>query len=93
MKKKLLDYATKFFHNIWANWMSHQFSVSQLNEDGSVTIPKEKVERWKRQMMTTYEELTEKEKKSDRDQVFKMIRYFEENAAIKNIINIVKRFI
>lgn len=34
-------------------------------------MPKEKVERWTRQMNTNYEDLTEKEKESDRNQVRK----------------------
>jgi hypothetical protein len=52
-------------HGVWSHWMQYQFSVCIQNEDGSVTIPAEKVERWKRQMETEYEDLTEKEQQSD----------------------------
>lgn len=41
-------------HAIWAHWMKYQFSVCIKNEDGSLTIPAEKVERWTRQMNTDY---------------------------------------
>ena len=60
-------------HEIWSNWMRHLFSVSTMNEDGSVTIPADKVERWQRQIKTPYSELTEQEKDSDRDQADKIL--------------------
>ena len=34
-------------HEQWSHWMKHLFKVSEENEDGSVTIPKELVDRWK----------------------------------------------
>ena len=60
-------------HAIWSHWMKYQFSVCNQNEDGSLTIPADKVERWTRQLNTSYSELTEKEKESDRDQAEKII--------------------
>jgi hypothetical protein len=54
-------------HITWANWMDYLFAKSILNEDGSVTIPKELVDRWKRQMNTKFSALPEEEKKSDRE--------------------------
>lgn len=75
-------------HEIWAHWMKYQFSkcqphkISSLNtrtkeyediETGGLVIPKDLVERWKRQMETPYSKLTDKEKESDREQVRKFI--------------------
>ena len=40
-------------------------------EDGSCIIPKDKVERWTKQMNTDYKDLSESEKQSDRDIVKK----------------------
>lgn len=60
-------------HAIWAHWMKYLFEVSIQNEDGSVTIPADKVSRWQRQMATDYKDLTESEKKSDRHQAIKVI--------------------
>lgn len=60
-------------HEIWATWMIHLFRVSIQNEDGTYTIPIEKVERWKRQIAASYDELTELEKKGDREQADKVI--------------------
>ncbi|WP_260508774.1 hypothetical protein [Mycolicibacterium farcinogenes] len=39
------------------------------NEDGSLTIPSELVQRWEKQISTAYEDLDENEKDSDREQV------------------------
>jgi len=64
-------------HVSWSNWMSHLFKQGTFNEDGTWTMPKEKVERWQRQILTEYNELTESEKQSDRDQVDLMLNYEE----------------
>ena len=60
-------------HEIWSHWMKHLFKVSTLNDDGSVTIPPEKVERWKRQLNTHYFDLSDDEQKSDIEQAKKVI--------------------
>ena len=60
-------------HEIWSHWMQYLFSVCTENKDGSVVIPADKVERWKRQINTPYEELTEREKNSDREQAEKVL--------------------
>lgn len=58
-------------HDIWAHWMKYQFSVCQQNDNGSLTISADKVQRWTRQIDTPYSELTDREKKSDIEQVMK----------------------
>ena len=60
-------------HEKWASWMVHLFQKSKHNKTGSVTIPKDLVERWWRQIETGYNDLSEHEKQSDRDVV---IEYF-----------------
>jgi len=60
-------------HDIWSHWMTYLFEVSSSNEDGSVTIPSEKVERWKRQMNNNYHELSASEQKSDIEQAQKVL--------------------
>ena len=56
-------------HERWADWMKYQFSLCKQNPDGSLTIPADAVKHWTRQIETKYEDLTEKEKDSDREQV------------------------
>jgi hypothetical protein len=69
----MLEKLANLQHEIWSHWMTYLFEVSTLNEDGSVTIPADKVERWKRQMKTHYLELPINEKKSDLEQAQKVI--------------------
>ena len=70
VREKLSDYA----HKSWSGWMEYLFSKSDENEDGSVTISKDLVYRWKRQVETDYEDLSEEEKDSDRDEADKMLK-------------------
>ena len=60
-------------HEIWACWMSYLFRISIQNEDGTYTIPADKVEQWKRQIQTLYSELSEQEKEGDREQADKVL--------------------
>ena len=66
-------------HDSWSRWMIHLFNVSQKNDDGSVTIPKSFVDRWERQMITDYNDLSEQEKESDRDEVRKFIKILQKH--------------
>ena len=70
IREKLAAYA----HQAWSGWMDYLFEKSTLNSDGSVTIPSWAVERWKRQMKTTYTELSESEKESDRKEADSMLQ-------------------
>ena len=65
-------------HEIWSHWMKYLFKVSTQNEDGSVTIPAEKVTRWKRQMKTEYTDLPTEEQKGDIEQAIKVINLISE---------------
>jgi hypothetical protein len=69
----------KYAHGAWAGWMHYMWSKSTTNEDGTLTIPKVLVERWKRQAMTTYENLPELEKESDRREADKIADAFVGN--------------
>lgn len=60
-------------HKIWAHWMKYLFSKAKVNQDGSVTISADLVERWSRQMHTSYKDLTDTEKESDRRQANKVL--------------------
>lgn len=73
MREALADVS----HDIWSHWMRWQFSVCTRNADGSLTIPAERVERWTRQINTTYADLSEAEKESDREQADKILAVIE----------------
>lgn len=82
-KKEMVEEHADFAHSAWSGWMKYLFSKSTSNKDGSETIPKDLVDRWKRQLKTDYKDLTEDEKESDRDEAKKVLkivqRYLNEN--------------
>lgn len=77
----LRESLAKYAHQAWAGWMEYLFAKSiyhegciKCNSDkGEYIIPRWAVERWKRQMNTPYEELSEEEKQSDREEADRMI--------------------
>ena len=69
IQEKLADYA----HNAWCGWMNYMFSKGTFHDDNTFTLPSWAVERWRRQAATSYDELPESEKNSDRKEADKMI--------------------
>lgn len=74
--EKLREKVAKLCHEQWSGWMKYLFSKSETNS-GKVIIPKWAVERWTRQMETSYSKLTDEEKESDREEADKFIKLFE----------------
>jgi len=56
-------------HERWSRWQSYMHSKGRRQNDGSILIPADLVRRWDRQAVTSYSELSESEKASDREQV------------------------
>jgi hypothetical protein len=66
-KPELREILASNEHDRWGRWMSYLFSKSiTRHSDGAVVIPPYLAERWKRQIKTPYEKLSETEKESDR---------------------------
>ena len=82
-REELAEYA----HKAWAGWMQYLFSVSYPElgqfdkETGDVVIPRWAVERWTRQMNTEYDDLSEKEKDSDRKEADEMLAIIQNKEA------------
>ena len=66
-----LEHMSAAEHAKWASWQKHVFNKCEKMEDGSMVIPAIWVERWGRQIETSYMDLSENEKQSDRDVVLK----------------------
>lgn len=67
--EQLADYA----HEAWSGWMKYLFRLSDMNTDGTITIPVKLVTRWFFQTKTKYKDLSEDMKLSDRKEAEKMI--------------------
>lgn len=74
LREKLADIE----HQRWSDWMEFVIDSSIISGDDNIGIrtigvETKRFDRWKEQMETDYDDLTEKEKDSDREQVD---RYF-----------------
>jgi len=58
--------------------MKYLFKQCEPTSFGAILIPEEKVARWVRQMLSEYENLSEEEKKSDREIADNYISLFKE---------------
>lgn len=56
-------------HERWSHWQRYVHSKGERQADGSLVIPPELVQRWDAQIATSYADLSEAEKTSDREQV------------------------
>ena len=63
----MVEVMASFVHDIWSRWIDYLFSKSEMNEDGSCTIPANLVSRWQRQKETFYEDLPKEERYSDKE--------------------------
>ena len=75
----MIEKLSKYAHDAWSGWMKHVFKKGVVNKDGTLTIPKWAVDRWKRQLKTDYKDLSNKEKESDRKEVKKFIKVIDKN--------------
>ena len=60
-------------HSIWASWMDWLFEICPEDYGMRHSIPHETAERWKRQIATRYEDLSEREKDLDRKEADKIL--------------------
>lgn len=77
-KKELREEIAKHCHDVWSHWMKYMFEQCEITSFGAALIPYEKVDRWVRQMLSDYENLSEEEKKSDRKIADGYIKLFKE---------------
>ena len=56
-------------HERWSHWQEYLHSKCERKPDGSLLIPSHLALQWERQIATSYSNLSESEKESDREQV------------------------
>jgi predicted DNA-binding helix-hairpin-helix protein len=68
--EEMMEKMAAIEHERWAKWQKYIHSkILPSKDDDLMIIGSEFVERWERQINTPYEQLSEKEKESDREQV------------------------
>jgi len=75
--KEFIEKGADLEHDRWARWQKYVHSLCKKNKDGSLTIPKERVERWEKEIATPYSELTEELKEYDRKETRNYIPLLE----------------
>ena len=76
-KDTLIEQLADKEHAGWAHWMKYLFSKCIQDDFGQMIIPADLVTRWLRQARTSYADLSEQEKQSDRDEVAKILPIIE----------------
>lgn len=69
----LVEQLAHIEHERWSHWQNYVHSKGLRQADGSLVIPASLVDRWERQMSTSYADLSDEEKISDREQVEKYL--------------------
>lgn len=64
-------------HAQWSGWMRWMFGKSGVDRQGNCVVPRELYKRWYRQMKTSYTDLSEEEKDSDRKEADEFISLFK----------------
>jgi hypothetical protein len=82
MTTELREQLAALAHEQWAGWMEYLFKQGMTNADGSFTIAPWAVARWLRQMGTTYRELPEQEKQSDRAEADRVLALISKGDAV-----------
>jgi hypothetical protein len=75
---ELLEELAAIEHQRWAHWQRYVHDNGERQADGSIVLPAALVERWERQINTSYDKLSEIEKDSDREQVRKYLPLLEQ---------------
>ncbi|MER6970896.1 hypothetical protein ABT304_07575 [Nocardioides sp. NPDC000445] len=65
----LIEELAALEHERWAHWQRYLHARCTPGPEGSLIIPASDVRKWAKQMNTSYSDLSEAEKDSDREQV------------------------
>lgn len=77
MEPEPVEELADLVHEIWADWMKYMFSKG-IHHMGRWTMPSDLRQRWQRQMNTSYAELSEDEKESDREIALRILHLLRE---------------
>ena len=69
----IIERLAEIEHDRWAHWQRYMHGKCEQRHDGSLVVPPNLVAQWEKQLATSYCDLTEQEKESDRAQVRKYL--------------------
>lgn len=69
----LVEVLADIEHQRWSHWQRYMHKQCERQPDGSLTIPAGLVVQWERQSATSYPNLSDSEKNSDREQVMRYL--------------------
>lgn len=72
--KKIIEKLANYEHDRWSRWQKYLFSKCSQNKDGSMTIPKKFVDRWNKQINTSYFDLSNEEQESDKKEAIEILK-------------------
>lgn len=72
-RRALIEELAAVEHARWAHWQRYVHDQCERMSDGRLLIPADLVRRWEKQISTPYDQLSEDEKQSDREQVEKAL--------------------
>jgi hypothetical protein len=76
---KTIEVMADVEHSRWSKWQKYLHSLCVKNSDGSLTIPKERVLHWEKEIATSYKDLSEELKDFDRQEALTTIKALKEN--------------
>jgi hypothetical protein len=71
--QEVLDQLAAVEHERWAHWQRYVHDQCERQDDGSLVIPHELVQRWEAQIATPYSGLSPEEQRSDQEQVLRYL--------------------
>jgi len=88
-KQAMREKLAAIIHGQWSGWMEYLFQKGTFNRDGTWTMPAWAVGRWTRQMKTSYDDLSEEEKESDRQEADVFLQFWEveQKQALKSFLS------
>ncbi len=76
-EEEIIEIMAEVEHIRWASWQKHLHSKCVDVKGPDIVIPREWFDRWQRQIETSYKDLSESEKESDRREARKTLKALE----------------
>lgn len=79
----LIELLADYEHDRWSRWQKYLFDKCIKNDDGSLTIPKQLVDRWSRQINTNYGNLSAEEQSSDKKEADRILKILKKEGSFE----------